>query len=115
VNPKGYSLLLSGHIHLFEFVSLDENHPAQVVVGNGGTELATPLMGIFNGIADRLETTVARESDHQWGYTLFKKEGMTWNFVLKNPLGQALVLCRLSGTVAQCKSSGTDIDEQTSK
>src|ERR1700721_4090109 len=41
--PAGITLILSGHVHLFEYVSVDHGRPPQVVSGDGGTLLPAPI------------------------------------------------------------------------
>jgi hypothetical protein len=104
-DPKGYSLILSGHIHLFEFVDLDGGRPDQLVVGDGGTAMAAPIQTTVKGVAIRGVATAGAEMEHEFGYTLFAKKGAGWNFVLKNRSGEALVSCEIPGKTDNCKSS----------
>jgi calcineurin-like phosphoesterase family protein len=96
-NPKGYSLILSGHIHLFELLTLGEGRPEQLVVGDGGTDMAAPLHATMEGLPVRGVTTSLTETEHQFGYTLFTKEGAGWKFVLKDDEGNAVVSCATPG------------------
>lgn len=104
-NPTGYSLILSGHIHLFEFVNFDHGRPNQLIVGDGGTSLSAPLTATFKGTAVRGATTVTSENESQFGYTLFTRKGAGWSFALKNWTGQPLISCQLPGTAADCKTA----------
>jgi hypothetical protein len=104
-NPKGYSLFLSGHIHLFELISFQDDRPNQLVVGDGGTEMATPIEASIAGVSVRGATTSGTESEHQFGYTLFTKTSAGWNLVLKNRSGQPLVSCSIPGGSSTCKTT----------
>jgi hypothetical protein len=106
--PKGYSLILSGHVHLFEFVSLDHDHPIQIVAGDGGTEMAVPIEMSLNGTKIRGATVIASRSKQQFGYTVLTKSGLTWKVELRNRLHQTMVTCTVPGSSAQCEGSGTD-------
>jgi hypothetical protein len=103
-NPKGYALILSGHIHLFEFLNLGQGRPDQLVVGDGGTAMAAPIQTSIQGIPIRGVTTDLTETDHQFGYTLFTKEGSGWKLVLKNGTGEPLVTCQIPGGIDSCKT-----------
>lgn len=103
-NPTGYSLILSGHIHLFEVVDVSQGRPEQLVLGDGGTEMAAPVQAIAQGINVRGALTAGGETEHQFGYTLFTKTLTGWNFTLKNISGEPLVSCRLPGSASSCTS-----------
>lgn len=103
-NPKGYSLILSGHIHLFEVVDVSEGRPEQLVLGDGGTAMAAPVQAIIQGINVRGAVTAGGETEHQFGYTLFTKAPTGWTFTLKNISGEPLVSCQLPGSASSCKS-----------
>ncbi|HTZ73230.1 MAG TPA: metallophosphoesterase [Candidatus Aquilonibacter sp.] len=101
--PRGYSLILSGHIHLFEFVEL-QNRPKQLVVGDGGTQMSSPIQAALQGMPIRGAITTGAEAEQQFGYTLFTKTKTGWNFTLKNSAGEKLISCEIPGSVSDCKS-----------
>jgi hypothetical protein len=105
-NPQGYTLILSGHIHIFEFVNLDQGRPDQLVLGDGGTELSEPLKAVIKGVGLRGVTTTGGESQPQFGYTFFTKKNDGWDFVLKSPAGKPLINCHLPGNASDCKPAG---------
>lgn len=39
--PEGIQMIVSGHMHVFEFLAFTAGHPHQLVAGNGGTNLET--------------------------------------------------------------------------
>jgi hypothetical protein len=96
-SPKGISLILSGHVHLFELMVLDHGHPPQVVAGGGGTDLAVPIPASLNGTAIGGSTVIASQSQKQFGYTVLEKLGNTWQLTLKNPRQNELFGCTLFG------------------
>jgi len=103
-NSTGYSLILSGHIHLFEFVELDQNRPKQLVVGDGGTQMSSPIQAALQGTPIRGAITTGAEAEQQFGYTLFTKTKPGWTFTLKNSTGEKLISCEIPGGVSDCKS-----------
>jgi len=93
--PKGITLILSGHVHLFEIVVLDHARPPQLVAGGGGTNLALPLTPSLNGVAVRDSMVLASQSQRQFGYTVLDKLGSTWRLTLKNQRQDELFNCLL--------------------
>jgi hypothetical protein len=100
--PKGIDLILSGHIHLFEFVGLDAGHPAQLVAGDGGTDMAVPVQTPANGTVVRGASVTTSETLHEWGYTLLVRQGSGWQLSLKNHAHKVLVTCSISNGPANC-------------
>jgi hypothetical protein len=41
--PRSVGISLAGHVHLFEAIGFASDHPAQLVIGNGGTSLDPAL------------------------------------------------------------------------
>jgi hypothetical protein len=113
--PKGISVILSGHVHLFEVVGVDHGRPAQIVVGDGGTLLSAPIEASLHGIALRGATVTAGQSEHQFGYTLLVRSGPLrslldrsddeWRIMLKNAHGDALITCTIVDRNAKCGGS----------
>jgi hypothetical protein len=92
--PKGISLILSGHIHLFELITLDHSRPPQIVAGGGGTNLGAPIKAAsLNGAEVRGSSVVGSEAEHLFGYTLLKRQGKTWHLTLKNQLQDFIFSC----------------------
>jgi hypothetical protein len=108
-NPKGYSLILSGHIHLFEFVSVaGAARPDQVVIGDGGTSMSAPISIPLKGAPLRGAVTAGADTEHEFGYALFTKTGAAWQVVLKNRTGKALVSCNIPGGSIPCQSAASN-------
>jgi hypothetical protein len=106
--PKGVSMVLSGHIHLFELMSFDRSRPTQLVTGDGGTNMADPIPASENGIVVDGTAVVASHSQRQFGYTLLVKSGKTWQLTLKNRLQHVLVACSILDGPAKCSEPAID-------
>lgn len=106
--PQGISLVLSGHIHLFEYVTMDHDRPIQLVAGDGGTDLAVPIETSLKGIKIRGETVASSRSKRQFGYTLLTKSGDGWNLSLKNGLQELLIECSVPASETGCTSPESD-------
>jgi hypothetical protein len=94
-SPRGITLILSGHVHLFELMILDHGHPPQVVAGGGGTDLAMPIPVSLNGTAISGSTVIASQSQKQFGYTVLEKRVSAWRLTLKNERQNELFSCLL--------------------
>jgi hypothetical protein len=100
--PKGIHLLLSGHIHLFEVLSLKDERPPQLVAGDGGTSLHNPLPTALGGIEVAGVTISGGESVHEFGYSVLSKSPGGWDAALKTRTGETLVTCAIRGYQADC-------------
>jgi hypothetical protein len=106
--PAGYALILSGHIHLFEYVSVDQGRPPQLVAGDGGTQMAVPMQASMKGTQIRGASVIGSRSRQQFGYTMLSKEGKLWRLELKDPRQNVLVRCTVPGSSESCESAGTE-------
>jgi hypothetical protein len=88
--PKGIDMILSGHIHLFEFLTFDQGRPPQLVAGDGGTEMAMAIPPKIAGLKLRGATLLSGQDAHEFGYTVLTKSGNTWNLALTNTSGKQL-------------------------
>ncbi len=106
--PTGFTLILSGHIHLFEYVSVDHDRPPQLVAGDGGTQMAVPIEMSMKGTQIRGASVIGSRSKQQFGYTMLSKDGNIWRLELKNQERSVLVSCTVPGSSESCQSVGTD-------
>jgi Calcineurin-like phosphoesterase len=106
--PVGYSLILSGHVHLFEYVSVDHGRPPQIVAGDGGTQMSVPIQASLKGVQIRGASVIGGKSRQQFGYTMLSREGSDWHLELKNRERGVLVSCTAPGSSERCQSAGTD-------
>jgi hypothetical protein len=106
--PEGYTLILSGHIHLFEYVSVDHGRPPQLVAGDGGTQMAVPFQTSMKGTQIRGASVMGSRNRQQFGYTMLSREGKLWHLELKDPRQNVLVRCTVPGSSESCESAGAD-------
>ncbi len=106
--PTGYTFILSGHVHLFEYVSVDHGLPPQLVAGDGGTEMSVPIQTSVQGTKIRGASVIGSRSRRQFGYTLLTKDGKLWQLELKDQHQNVLVRCSVPGSSESCESAGTD-------
>jgi hypothetical protein len=103
----GVTLIVAGHIHLFELMSFKEGVPPQLVVGNGGTDPAhkikTPLAGKTLG-----PVTIANgTSVHDFGFALMKPsaDGKNWTLHLHDSKAKKKLSCSIQGATTNCKKT----------
>lgn len=101
-SPAGIGLIVSGHVHLFEFVSLKRDRPSQLVAGDGGTQLATATNSPQNGTIVSGATVTGSQIQHEWGYTLLTRAGNSVSLELLDSSHKALVTCTLSESSSNC-------------
>jgi Calcineurin-like phosphoesterase len=106
--PAGFSLILSGHVHLFEYVSVDHGLPPQLVAGDGGTEMDVPIEISMKGTRIRGASVIGSRSRRVFGYTLLTRAGNRWHLELKDRNRRVLVTCTAPGSSESCESAGTD-------
>jgi len=104
--PTGISLILSGHVHLFEYVNVDHDRPSQMVVGDGGTELSIPIEISANGARIHGASVVSGRTQDQFGYSLFARAGNSWKMELRNKERNVMVICTVPGSSADCQTAG---------
>ena len=106
--PAGITLILSGHVHLFEYVSVDHGRPPQVVSGDGGTLMSVPIQISLKDTQIRGASVTGGKSRQQFGYTLLTRVGNRWQLELKDRQRSVLVSCSVPGSSESCQSAGTD-------
>ena len=106
--PKNFSLILSGHVHLFEYVSVDNGRPPQIVAGDGGTQMDVPITISVKGTTIRGATVNGGRMNGQFGYTMLTKEGKNWHLEMKDRSAKVLVTCTVPESSESCQSAGTD-------
>ena len=107
-SPKNFSLILSGHVHLFEYVSADNGRPPQIVAGDGGTQMDVPIKISVKGTTIRGATVNGGRMNGQFGYTMLTKEGKNWHLEMKDRSAKVMVTCTVPESSESCQSVGTD-------
>ena len=103
VPPKGIDLVLSGHIHLWEALSL-KKRPPQFVLGSGSTELAREITKKLDGRPIGGTTVRAATTDHRFGYTMFKpKSDGGWEATFHDTKGEKKIACTVEPPELTCE------------
>lgn len=106
--PAGFTLILSGHVHLFEYVGVDHGRPPQIVAGDGGTMMSVPIEMSMKGTQIRGASVIGSRSRQQFGYTMLTRDGNVWHLELKDQARGVLVSCTVPDSSESCQSAGTD-------
>ncbi len=103
--PKGVTLVLSGHVHLFEFLALEGGRPDQVIAGDSGTQLDTGFTVDKSGSSVFGARVMAGEVNMSFGLTELQRKGAGWSLTLRDAQGQPSIECDLPpGSAASCRT-----------
>jgi hypothetical protein len=102
--PPGVQATLHGHLHVHQVLGFASNHPASLVVGNGGTAVGGRIDGRAARKAEplpgaRLETF---QSHAEFGLALLTATPQGWQVQAFDTLGQPLSSCALAGQRLRC-------------
>jgi predicted phosphodiesterase len=103
----GVTMIVAGHTHLFELLSFTQPLPPQVVVGNGGTDLAHKIKAALAGQSIGTATVARGDSVDDFGYALTKPAGggKGWSLRLHDTKGKKVLECTIADGVTQCKDN----------
>jgi len=103
--PPNVQALLSGHVHLFEVVSFATPQPTQIVAGNGGDWIDTPLpLPLPAGTTPAPGTVVAAlVASNRFGFMTMERDGARWRLVAHDVRGAPMTSCILFERRATCE------------
>jgi len=87
--------LLSGHLHLFQFLGFTTTLPNQLIAGDGGTALSQSVKSDFAGAMLDGVAVQSGKSEHTFGFTVLRRARRRWNLTLKSSDAKTLVACRV--------------------
>lgn len=92
-------LIIGAHIHQAQVIDL-ESQPPQLIIGNSGTALASPVKAIAN--IDRQEIT-QQLTLNQYGFALLNhQKNHHWSITFYDQAGHPLEQCQLNGKSIEC-------------
>jgi hypothetical protein len=109
--PPGVTMALHGHIHLFEALSFETDHPVSLVLGNSGSQndLVPPKT---IGPSDRVYNNAVVNNyaaRAEYGFATLDRVGnaqpSTWLLTEYTTQGQAVIQCRIQGGKSVCKNT----------
>jgi hypothetical protein len=103
VLPAGISLVLSGHIHLFEALSFVDHRPPQLVLGTAGSSLARSIDADLAGWQIGGTTIAYARTAQTFGVTTMERKESGWAATLRDARGEPLVVCTIVGPALTCR------------
>jgi len=100
--PASVGAVISGHLHLFEALGFDGGRAAQLIVGNGGTELDPPISTLLTGLDIAGATVAEGRSFDGYGYVTLERVPAGWSFTLLNENGISMLGCELVSRMLTC-------------
>lgn len=106
--PAGVSVAMHGHVHLFEAISFQSNHPVSLVMGNSGSlnegfapDAISPADRVYK---DAVVDNYASRSDY--GFATLDRMSDTaqeyWQLTEYTTQGQPVIRCRIQNGKSQC-------------
>ncbi|WP_423680361.1 metallophosphoesterase family protein [Undibacterium sp. WLHG33] len=104
--PSKVQATLAGHVHLFEALTFNTDHPVQFVSGNGGSSLDSPLPAVLPaGTTPYAAAEIAHFSNsNDVGFMVMERESQSWKMQAWNKNGKLMTECRTQGKKTQCQS-----------
>lgn len=104
--PDKVQATLAGHVHLFEAITFDTDHPTQFVVGNGGSSLEKALA--IPGPADASPFKGARvahfSNTNEVGFMTMERVGNAWKIAAWDLHGKPSTSCLMQGQKTVCST-----------
>lgn len=105
--PAPVSMLLSGHVHLWEQTSFATDHPTQFVAGFAGTEEDIVPLPKTAPVGQAPAPGAAIEAMSSWidgfGFMTMERTGLdTWRVVVRDRDGRARNTCTVQGRHSTC-------------
>jgi hypothetical protein len=100
--PDAVTLLLAGHVHLFEGLAFEPRRPPMLVVGNGGTALDAPITQRLAGLTLDGETVTSAKTLHDFGYVTMEPVGADWRATVHDVEGRVLTECVVARRTISC-------------
>ena len=105
--PEGIKLVLSGHVHLFEFLALEGGRPNQIIAGDSGTQLDPGFTVDTSGASIRRAPVSTGEVNLSFGLTELQRRKTDWQVILRNAAGTAVLECEMpEAGKASCAKAG---------
>jgi hypothetical protein len=106
--PQGVTLAMHGHVHLFEAISFQTNHPVSLVMGNSGSlneghapNVIAPTDRLYK---DAVVDNYASRSDYGFATLdrIVEAGQESWQLTEYTPQGQPVIHCRILNGKSRC-------------
>ena len=109
--PDDVSVVMHGHIHLFEAMSFSSDHPASMIFGNAGSAIearaaTTVTIGTEAYPGAHVDDYASRSG---FGFAVMERisdaEVAYWRLTEYDTLGHAQIVCSIRGSKSRCKAA----------
>jgi predicted phosphodiesterase len=101
--PANVQAILSGHLHIFQLASYEQDYPAQIVVGNSGN-LDRSAPKNFDGLViNGVTVEIGRSAPAVFGFAVMERGADEWLITSYDAQGSPLLRCRLRGRKLKCE------------
>jgi hypothetical protein len=107
--PANVQAFLSGHHHVFEVMTYDNDLPIQIVSGHGGDDLSTEAPAIVKGLTiNGVKVTDGIARPGIFGFSMIERDpadmsGTKWTLTGYDNHGAAIGKCQLDGRKVVCE------------
>jgi Calcineurin-like phosphoesterase len=101
--PPSITLVLSGHVHLFEALSFAAGRPPQLIVGHGGTALDPAITVPFVGTEIAGATVAEGMALDGFGFTTLERSDSGWQATARDVDGTPMARCMIAGGQIACR------------
>lgn len=102
--PAGVDLVVNGHVHMFQALDFSSGHPAEILTGNGGSQMEGHV-----DANSAFRTTVAPgavlahfETQPGFGFATLDRVAQAWELKEWTPGGELLRRCMIRGPRLDC-------------
>ena len=102
--PPGIDLVVNGHVHMFQALDFSSGHPAEILTGNGGSQMEGHV-----DADSAFRTSVAPgavlahfETQPGFGFATLTRVDQAWELQEWTPGGQLLRRCMIRGRQLDC-------------
>ena len=106
--PAGVDLVVNGHVHMFQALDFASGQPAEILTGNGGSQMEGHV-----DASSAFRTTVAPgavlahfETQPGFGFATLDRVADAWELKEWTPDGQLLRRCAIRGRQLDCGAAG---------
>ena len=104
VYAPGVDLVVNGHFHLFEALDFSSGQPAELLVGNGGSDMEGTVDPVRARAAEPAPGALVRTFETQpgFGFATLERLGAGWHLTEWTSQGRPVLQCDLRGSQWRC-------------
>ena len=119
--PQGVNVALHGHIHLFEALSFQSDHPISLVLGNSGSTMEGVAPTMVKSATPLYPGAIVDDyaASSEYGFATLDRvgsgAGSSWLLTEYNLQGKAIIQCKLVEAKSRCASLDAEASGDTIK